>query len=169
MRIQAVSLVLFCFLFILAIHCSQNYIQATPMQRINDILDNVNNPPAAYRLAPLCVCHDRVSAEMIDRDVHEFKDKGFGGAFIHPRYGLITEYLSDEWFDRVKYSVDKAKELGLYAWIYDENSFPSGFAGGFVPAEMPESWNQGQRAGRADGWRVGPDRLGFVREGVMCL
>jgi hypothetical protein len=29
-------------------------------------------------------------------------------------------------------------------WIYDENSYPSGFAGGNVPAEMPASYNQGQ-------------------------
>ncbi len=29
-------------------------------------------------------------------------------------------------------------------WIYDENSYPSGFAGGHVPAEMPESYNQGE-------------------------
>ena len=29
-------------------------------------------------------------------------------------------------------------------WIYDENSYPSGFAGGLVPAQMPESYNHGQ-------------------------
>jgi hypothetical protein len=29
-------------------------------------------------------------------------------------------------------------------WIYDENSYPSGFAGGNVPDRMPESYNQGQ-------------------------
>ncbi len=64
--------------------------------------------------------------------------------FIHPRPGLITEYLSDNWFDLYKYTVDKGKELGMKVWIYDENSYPSGFAGGHVPDEMPESYNQGQ-------------------------
>ena len=34
--------------------------------------------------------------------------------------------------------------MGLDIWIYDENSYPSGFAGGHVPEEMPESYNQGQ-------------------------
>ena len=38
----------------------------------------------------------------------------------------------------------KGKELGMKVWIYDENSYPSGFAGGHVPDEMPESFNQGQ-------------------------
>ena len=28
-------------------------------------------------------------------------------------------------------------------WIYDENSYPSGFAGGFVPEAMPESRGRG--------------------------
>lgn len=60
----------------------------------------------------------------------DFKAQGFGGAFVHPRPGLVTEYLSDEWFDLYKYSVEKGKELGLNIWIYDENSYPSGFAGG---------------------------------------
>ena len=64
--------------------------------------------------------------------------------FIHPRPGLITEYLSDEWFELYKYAVEKGKELGMKVWIYDENSYPSGFAGGHVPDQMPESFNQGQ-------------------------
>ena len=32
----------------------------------------------------------------------------------------------------------------MKVWIYDENSYPSGFAGGHVPDQMPESVNQGQ-------------------------
>ncbi|MBL7110880.1 MAG: hypothetical protein ISS19_02940, partial [Bacteroidales bacterium] len=49
----------------------------------------------------------------------------------------------DEWFELVKYSVEKSRELGLLVWLYDENSFPSGFAGGHVARDMPESWNEG--------------------------
>ncbi len=101
------------------------------------------DPPAGYRTVPFWVWNDEVTRVKIDRDLENFKRLGFGGVFVHPRYGLITEYLSDEWFDLVKYSLDKGKELGLYVWIYDENSFPSGFGGGHVPAKMPESYNQG--------------------------
>ena len=75
--------------------------------------------------------------------MEQFKNAGIGGVFVHPRPGLITEYLSDEWFELFDYTVQKGKELGMNVWIYDENSYPSGFAGGHVPAEMPESWNQG--------------------------
>ncbi len=102
------------------------------------------DPPAEYRPVPFWVWNERVTREVIDRDLPELKARGFGGVFIHPRYGLVTEYLSEEWFDLVRYAVTRAKALGLTVWLYDENSFPSGFAGGHVPAEMPESTADGQ-------------------------
>jgi hypothetical protein len=72
--------------------------------------------------------------EMIDFQMKEFKNTGTHMVFIHPRPGLITEYLSNEWFELVKHTVDKARELDMKVWLYDENSYPSGFAGGHVPA-----------------------------------
>ncbi|MCX6252866.1 MAG: glycosyl hydrolase, partial [Bacteroidia bacterium] len=62
----------------------------------------------------------------------------------HPRPGLVTEYLSKDWNELFQFTVQTAKKLGMLVWIYDENSYPSGFAGGHVPDEMPESYNQGQ-------------------------
>jgi hypothetical protein len=101
-------------------------------------------PSKDYGSAPLWVWNTKITREMIDRSLTDLKDKGFGGVFIHPRPGMVTEYLSEDWFDLYRYSVDKAKALDMNVWIYDENSYPSGFAGGNVPAEMPESYNQGQ-------------------------
>lgn len=102
------------------------------------------DPPSEFRTMPLWVWNDQVTEAKLDRMLKELKEAGFGGLFVHPRPGLITEYLSDDWFRLYKYTVDKGKEMGLEVWIYDENSYPSGFAGGHVPAEMPESYNQGQ-------------------------
>jgi len=45
---------------------------------------------------------------------------------VHPRPGLLTEYLSDEWFHLFDYTVQKGKELDMKVWIYNENSYPSG-------------------------------------------
>ena len=56
---------------------------------------------------------------------------------------MITEYLSDEWFALCRYAVERGKKLGMKIWIYDENSYPSGFAGGHVPAEMPDAVRSG--------------------------
>ncbi len=110
----------------------------------SELAEQFRDPSAAFRPAPLWVWHDKVSKQMIDRDLKDLKAHGFGGVFIHPRYGLITEYLSDQWFELARYTNQQSKKLGLNTWIYDENSFPSGFAGGHVPAQMPESYNQGQ-------------------------
>ena len=120
--------------------------EVQPGERIEyyeQLLKNFNNPPAEYRTAPFWVWNNDVSKEDIDRTLTEFKEKGLGGVVLHPRYGLITEYLSEAWFDLVGYSLKKADELDLNLWIYDENSFPSGFAGGHVPAQMPESNSEG--------------------------
>ncbi len=101
------------------------------------------DPPSEYRSAPLWDWNDRITEEGIAFQLQEFKKAGIGGVFVHPRPGLITEYLSDDWHQLFDFAVQKGKELGLLVWIYDENSYPSGFAGGHVPAEMPDSYEHG--------------------------
>lgn len=118
--------------------CNPSVVQT--FEQLNSVFPD---PPPAFRPAPFWVWNNDVSREDIDRTLNDFKDAGMGGAFIHPRYGLITEYLSEEWFDLVQYARDVAKKLDMKLWIYDENSFPSGFAGGHVNEQMPESYNQG--------------------------
>jgi hypothetical protein len=108
------------------------------------IEENFQDPPAAYRPAPFWIWHEVLTKEKIREQLTDFREKGIGGVFVHPRYGLVTEYLSDEWFEMFAYTLEVAQELDMEVWIYDENSFPSGFAGGHVPAQMPESYNQGQ-------------------------
>ena len=51
---------------------------------------------------------------------------------MHSRVGLDTPYLSKEWFKMVNACIDEAKKCGLNAWLYDEDRWPSGAAGGFV-------------------------------------
>ena len=97
------------------------------------------NPPSEYRPAPLWVWNDKVTKQTIKEQLTDFKSKGIGGVFVHPRPGLITPYLSQEWIDLFKYAVAVGKELGMKIWIYDEDTYPSGFAGGHVPDEMPEA------------------------------
>ncbi|HSD12011.1 MAG TPA: glycosyl hydrolase, partial [Patescibacteria group bacterium] len=102
------------------------------------------NPPASFSTAPFFVWNGEMTESEIDKHLADYHAQGIRAFFIHPRPGMITPYLSDRWFALCRYTVDKAKQLGMQAWLYDENSYPSGFAGGHVPAEMPESWNEGQ-------------------------
>lgn len=120
------------------------------MRTTAEVLKAFRDPPAAYRAAPLWVWNDRMSTALVDRDLADLKAKGFGGVFIHPRPGLITPYMSDEWLALVRHTVDAGKNLGMKVWIYDENSYPSGFAGGIVPALMPDAKRAAIRMMRAD-------------------
>ena len=102
-----------------------------------------NNPSREYRTAPFFVWNSDTKKSDIDRAMEEFKRIGAGGGFIHPRMGMITEYLSEDWWELCTYTLQRGKELGLDVWLYDENGFPSGPAGGLVQELMPESYNQG--------------------------
>ncbi|MDD2629617.1 MAG: glycosyl hydrolase, partial [Limnochordia bacterium] len=53
---------------------------------------------------------------------------------MHSRIGIRTPYLTKEWMHLVKVCVEEAEKRGMSAWLYDEDRWPSGFAGGAVPA-----------------------------------
>ncbi|MGC8794961.1 MAG: glycosyl hydrolase, partial [Bryobacteraceae bacterium] len=116
----------------------------TPPANWSELRQQFANPAAAWRTAPFFVWNGEVNEADIDRFLEDYKAQGIGGIFIHPRPGLITQYLSERWFALVRYTVERARQLGMVVWLYDENSYPSGFAGGHVPAEMPEAWQDGQ-------------------------
>lgn len=101
------------------------------------------SPPADYRPCPLFVFNDEHEGEAGEARITEmlegYAEIGFGGAFLHPRPGLITEYLSPRWFELIRHSVRECTRLGLKAHLYDENSYPSGVGGGHVPAAVPEA------------------------------
>ena len=107
-----------------------------------EIRRNFQDPPAEFRTAPLWVWNDEMDPERIKEQLRQFKRQGMGGVFIHPRPGLMTEYLGDRWFDLWKTALAEAKQLGLLCNIYDENSYPSGFAGGLVPSLAPDTASQ---------------------------
>lgn len=139
---------LFSILFLVAIVITSCQTESqTGKDNVSDfsaLSSRFAEPGKEYGTAPLYVWNTTVTRELLDATMRDLKDKGFGGVFVHPRPGLITEYISDEWYGLFRYALDKGKELDMNVWIYDENSYPSGFAGGHVPAEMPESFNQGQ-------------------------
>lgn len=74
----------------------------------------------------------KLTEEGIRARIKDFKEKGFGGFFLHARGGLKTEYFGEEWFNALSWGIDEAEKCGLEAWLYDEDGWPSGFAGGRV-------------------------------------
>ena len=97
-----------------------------------DTKDIFKNPPAKYRSAPFWGWDGDLEKEELLTQIDTFKQMGYGGFHMHARAGLITPYLSDAFMQRVRDCCEKAQKEGLYAWLYDEDRYPSGPAGGIV-------------------------------------
>ncbi len=95
-------------------------------------------PPKAFRAAPFWSWNDDLDPEELVRQVGIMDEAGWGGFFMHSRVGLVTPYLSDRWMECVRATVAEAKRRGMSAYLYDEDKWPSGFAGGLVAAQRRE-------------------------------
>lgn len=89
-------------------------------------------PGSEYRAAPFWAWNCRLDKEDLVWQLEQMKKMGFGGAHLHVRTGLETEYLSEEYFDMVRACVEKARQEHMLIWLYDEDRWPSGAAGGIV-------------------------------------
>jgi len=90
------------------------------------------DPSAVYRAKSYWGWNGRLEERELRRQIRIFKDMGLGGFFMHSRVGLTTAYLSDEWFDLAAICIDEAEKTDTEAWLYDEDRWPSGAAGGIV-------------------------------------
>ncbi|MBO4490679.1 MAG: hypothetical protein J5944_04890 [Lentisphaeria bacterium] len=93
------------------------------------------DPPMEFRGAPFWSWNSKLEAPRLREQIRIMKKMGMGGFFMHSRVGLKTPYLGPEWFDCVKACIDEAEKEGLTAWLYDEDRWPSGAAGGIVTAD----------------------------------
>lgn len=101
----------------------------------NQIKTAFISPSVAYRGKPFWSWNGELRGEELVRQAHIMKEMGLGGYFMHSRAGLITEYLGDEWFDLINEVADAAEADGMEAWLYDEDRWPSGSAGGKVTVD----------------------------------
>jgi len=90
------------------------------------------NPTPEYRGTPFWSWNNRLDVPQLLRQIDVFRAMGFGGFHIHARTGLDTEYLGDDFLHAVVACTARAAELSMLAWLYDEDRWPSGFAGGIV-------------------------------------
>ncbi len=81
----------------------------------------------------------------IREQLNDFAAGHFDGVIVHARAGLEIKYLSNEWFSAFSMVVSEAEKLGLDVYIYDEDGWPSGFAGGLVTSLGEEHWIKGLR------------------------
>ena len=103
------------------------------------LIREFENPTNTYRGKPFWSWNGELNKDELLRQTHIMKDMSLGGYFMHSRSGLITEYLSDEWFDYINAVADESEKTGMQAWLYDEDRWPSGSAGGMVTRDRKYS------------------------------
>lgn len=100
-------------------------------------------PTREYSTGPLWVWNDLLTPKQIRDTLRDLASQQVKQVWVHPRPGLMTPYLGGDWFRLWKVALREAERLDMNVWIYDENSYPSGFAGGWVPELMPEARGRG--------------------------
>jgi hypothetical protein len=100
------------------------------------------NPPKEYREVPFWSWNDDLDPEELRRQVGLMDEAGWGGFFMHSRVGLVTPYMGQRWMACVHACVEEARKRGMGAWLYDEDKWPSGFAGGLSIAADPSYRDQ---------------------------
>ncbi len=83
-----------------------------------------------YKSMPFWSWNNELDEDNLVAQIEDMYEAGIGGFIMHARTGLKTEYLGEKWFSCIGACLKKAKELGMEAWVYDENGWPSGFVGG---------------------------------------
>ena len=97
---------------------------------LKDIGEKLKGDLNRYKPMPFWSWNAKLEPEVLKEQIAEMKRNGIGGYFMHARGGLKTEYLSEDWMKCVEACADYGTEINMDSWIYDENGWPSGFAGG---------------------------------------
>ena len=107
----------------------------------DELKDRFRDPPREYSMIPLWSWNSTLTREKLTWQIDQMMEKGVYGAFMHTRAGLdesATPYFSGGFWEGVRVSVEHAAKVGFQAWIYDEDRWPSGAAGGRTLRANPE-------------------------------
>ena len=96
------------------------------------------SPTSEYRGTPFWAWNGKLDKEELERQIDIFLKMGLGGFHMHVRTGMDSPYLDEEFMDYIRFCVESAKEKEMLAWLYDEDRWPSGTAGGKVTGSPPE-------------------------------
>lgn len=101
---------------------------------MNPFLAAFNAPEPEHTACPFWFWNGDLAPDEIVRQIGLMFEKGIRSFVIHARVGLTVPYLSETWFSRCELALDEAARRGMKVWLYDEDNWPSGYAGGRVLA-----------------------------------
>lgn len=112
------------------------FYEKTKAEKLYDEL--FKNPTSEYRGAPFWAWNGELKPETLCKQIEYMNEMGFGGFYMHSRSGLSLEYLGEDFMNCVDACIKKAEKSDMKAYLYDEDRWPSGTAGGFVTKNNPE-------------------------------
>jgi hypothetical protein len=83
----------FSLLFISLSSCKKESLTGVSVPDFPTLSARFMDPPAEYTTAPFYVWDAEITKDEIDKHLASFKDAGTLQVIVHPRPGLITEYL----------------------------------------------------------------------------
>lgn len=109
----------------------------------DDLAKNFKNPPSAYSLLPFWSWNGTLNPAKLKWQIDQMQEKGIDGAFMHARSGLDeskTPYFSEGFWNAVDTAIHYSATKGFHTYLYDEDKWPSGSAGGRTVAANPEAF-----------------------------
>ena len=122
-----------------------------------ELFQALADPPEEFSPVPFWFFNDSPDEEKIAEELKDIKAKGVDAIVLHPRIGIPENvpYLSDAYFQAVRFIVKCADALGMKIVLYDEGMYPSGSAHGMVVAQNPDYASKGIRlSDRPEGGEV---------------
>ena len=72
---------------------------------------DLKNPTEYYRAKPFWSLNGDLEEEEMNRQIDCFKKMGYGGAYLHSRSGLETEYMGEKWLSLIGNAAKKLSAL----------------------------------------------------------
>ncbi|MEV8377787.1 glycosyl hydrolase [Kribbella sp. NPDC056861] len=91
-------------------------------------------PPADSRPTVLWFWNGPVTKTLVDTQLADLRSQGVLEVLVFPfeTDALRPVFFSEEWFALIEYTLREAERHGMHVWLFNDDYFPSGRAGGFV-------------------------------------
>ncbi|MHA1368687.1 MAG: hypothetical protein ACTSWN_08210 [Promethearchaeota archaeon] len=97
---------------------------------IKGIIAGFKDPANIYLPQYFWFLNHELKTPVLKAQLSLMKEAGAGGAVLHARTGRITPYMGQPWLDCIADIIGHGHDIGMKIWLYDEDGFPSGYAGG---------------------------------------
>lgn len=108
------------------------------MTDLTSLEEQFRRPPLEHGPVPFWFLNEVLEPERLAWQLEQMHQQHVDAAVLHPRPGMVTEYLSEEFWEAIGVCLEKARELGMRVWFYDDYPWASGTAAGLVPRANAE-------------------------------